>query len=71
MSTAAPPSRADVVVVGGGHNGLVAAILLARAGSVVVACEAADVLGGAARTERPFPAAPRAWASPPAPTCSG
>jgi phytoene dehydrogenase-like protein len=53
-----PPDRADVAVVGGGHNGLVAATLLARAGLSVVVCEAAGVLGGAARTERPFPAAP-------------
>jgi len=52
------PRRADVVVVGAGHNGLVAATLLARAGLSVVALERDSVLGGAARTERPFPRVP-------------
>jgi phytoene dehydrogenase-like protein len=52
------PARADVVIIGAGHNGLVSAVLLARAGLDVVVLEAAGVLGGAARTERPFPAAP-------------
>jgi phytoene dehydrogenase-like protein len=52
------PSRADVVIVGAGHNGLVAAILLARAGLAVTVLEADRTIGGAARTERPFPKVP-------------
>jgi phytoene dehydrogenase-like protein len=46
--------HADVVVVGGGHNGLVAASYLARAGLETVVCERRDVLGGAAVSEHPF-----------------
>jgi phytoene dehydrogenase-like protein len=52
------PARADVVIIGAGHNGLVSAILLARAGLDVVVLEAAGTLGGATRTERPFRKAP-------------
>src|SRR4051812_29129450 len=52
------PARADVVVVGGGHNGLVAATLLGRAGLSVVVVERDSVVGGAARTERPFAKVP-------------
>jgi phytoene dehydrogenase-like protein len=52
------PTRADVVIIGAGHNGLVSAVLLARAGLDVVVLEADEVLGGAARTERPFAKVP-------------
>src|SRR5581483_916243 len=41
-------SSFDAVVVGGGHNGLVAATLLGRAGRSVLVLERRDQLGGAA-----------------------
>ncbi|GAA1840290.1 phytoene desaturase family protein [Microlunatus capsulatus] len=49
------PEGYDVVVVGGGHNALVAATYLARTGRRVVVLEAADRLGGAVAGGRPFP----------------
>src|SRR5579875_1869789 len=52
------PRRADAVVIGAGHNGLMAATLLARAGLQVLVVERDTVVGGAARTERPFRRAP-------------
>ena len=44
--------QVDAVVIGAGHNGLVAGCLLADAGWDVVVCEATDVAGGAVRSSR-------------------
>src|SRR5438270_1239563 len=48
-------SKYDVIVIGGGHNGLVNAAYLGRAGKKVLVCERRHVLGGAAVTEEVFP----------------
>ena len=45
----------DAVIIGGGHNGLVAAALLARAGRSVLVLERLEHVGGAAVSERPWP----------------
>jgi phytoene dehydrogenase-like protein len=48
-------ARYDVAIIGAGHNGLVAANYLARAGRRVVVVEARDVAGGACTTEELIP----------------
>ena len=45
----------DAIVIGGGHNGLVNAAYLARAGRKVLVLERRHILGGAACTEEVFP----------------
>ena len=47
--------RYDAVVIGGGHNGLISAAYLARAGMKTLVLEQRHVLGGAAVTEEIFP----------------
>ncbi len=53
----------DVLIVGAGHNGLVAAAMLARAGLSVTVIEERAMIGGATKTEYPFAKAPQLGAS--------
>ena len=48
-------SRYDVVILGAGHNGLVAATYLARAGLSVLLLEKNDYIGGATVSQQIFP----------------
>src|SRR5437588_8360939 len=48
-------STYDIVVIGAGHNGLVAAAYLARAGKRVLVLERRELVGGACVTEEVFP----------------
>src|SRR6266704_3128517 len=47
--------RYDCIVIGGGHNGLVTAAYLARAGRSVLVLERRELLGGCAVTEEIWP----------------
>ena len=49
------PHQTDVVIIGGGHNGLVCACYLARAGLSVRVLERRPIVGGAAVTEEFHP----------------
>ncbi len=53
----------DVAIIGAGHNGLVAAVMLARHGLTVSVFEEQATIGGAAKTEYPFGKAPTLGAS--------
>ena len=48
-------NRYDAIIIGGGHNGLITAAYLARAGRKVVVLERRELVGGAAVSEQIFP----------------
>src|SRR6476659_9962674 len=55
MSRSRIKAKYDVVVLGAGHNGLVAASYLGRAGLSVLLLEKNDYIGGATTSQRVFP----------------
>ncbi len=54
-TTTASTDRYDAIVVGSGHNGLIAAGYLAKAGKRVLVVERRSIIGGATVTEEPWP----------------
>jgi phytoene dehydrogenase-like protein len=57
-SVSVTSNRFHAIVIGGGHNGLVAGAYLARSGARTVVLEARHKVGGAAATDQPWPEAP-------------
>src|SRR5712664_2197015 len=55
MPAVSSGTKYDVIVIGGGHNGLTNAAYLAKAGKKVLVLERRHILGGAAVTEEVFP----------------
>ena len=55
MPSVSSGAKYDVIVIGGGHNGLTNAAYLAKAGKKVLVLERRYVLGGSACTEEVFP----------------
>src|SRR5215831_3061107 len=50
-----PTIKYDAIIIGAGHNGLVTAAYLARAGLNVLVIEKREIIGGACVTEEPWP----------------
>ena len=49
------PNKYDAIIIGGGHNGLINAAYLARAGLKVLVLEQRHLVGGATVTEELYP----------------